>query len=71
MCKGVTNDRENITLDTSEPQRDELSFLNCVRILKLRRADFKYIQVLLGHPFLKHTRQCERCECLVGIVNER
>ena len=69
MCKGVIYDREDIMLGTSEPQRVELSFLNRVRIFQLRRADFKYI--LLGHPFLKHTRQCERCECLIGIVNER
>jgi len=69
MCKGVTNDRENITLDTSEPQRVELSSLNRVRILQIRRADFKCI--LLGHPFLKQPRQCERCEYLIGIVNER
>jgi len=68
MCKGV-NDRENIMLVTSEPYRVELSFLSRVRILQLRRADFKYI--LLGNPFLKRTRQCERCECLTGIVNER
>lgn len=32
MCKDVTNDRENIILDTSEPQRVELSFLNRVRV---------------------------------------
>jgi len=69
MCKGVTSNRENIMPDTSEPQRVELSILNRVRILQLRRADFRFI--LLGHPFLKHTRQCERCECLIGIVNER
>jgi hypothetical protein len=55
--------------DTSEPQRVELSFLNRVRILQLRHADFKYL--LLGRPFLKHTRQYERCECFIGIVNER
>jgi hypothetical protein len=69
MCKDVTKDRENITLDTSEPQRVELSFLNRVRILQLRRADLKCI--LLGHPFLKHTRQCKMCEYLIGIANER
>jgi len=65
----VTNDRENMMLDTSEPQRVELSFLNRVPVLQLRDTDFKY--VLFGHPFLKHGRQCERCEVLKGIVNER
>ena len=65
----VTNDRENMMLDTSEPQRVKLSFLNRVPILQLRGTDFNYI--LLAHLFLKHGRQCERCEVLIGIVNER
>jgi hypothetical protein len=77
-------------LDTSEPQRTELPFLNRVPILQLRGTckavplqawsdpegsrkvrfpDFVYI--LLGHPFLKHGRQCESCEGIIDIVNER
>jgi hypothetical protein len=56
-------------LDTSGPQRMVLSFLSRVPILQLRGTDFKYI--LLGHPFLKHGSQCERCEVLTDIVNER
>jgi hypothetical protein len=55
MCKSVTNDRENIVL-AAVNHSVELSFLNCVRnfILQQSRTDFTYM--LLGHPFIKHTK---------------